>query len=93
MLICLDDMEGFRRKILEAKRSLMGLGSASAAVPFDGTAGAGKSAPGMMHAADGFSIDPAAKATLDRMEALMREALDLMKSRGGAREEQPGAKR
>lgn len=72
---CVKDVEAFRRKVLEAKRAMLRGGSSGGAAPKEAAGAAAESA------AAGVS-SPEAAATLKRMEALMEEALGLMRRSG-----------
>lgn len=71
--VCVKDVEAFRAKVLAAKRALLRGGGAPAAKE-DVGASAGASAAGVG--------SPEAVDTLKRMEALMEEALGLMRRSG-----------
>lgn len=78
-VVCIKDPEDFRTRVLRAKREL--ITSTGAEGGSAGGMAAAKTAVGAAVTGAGMSAE--ADATLSRMEALMREGVDLLKARRG----------
>ena len=69
---CVIDPEAFRRRVLSAKRHLMGIG---------GSSGAAKSSSTSVAAPTGSADMDRVEAVLSRMEGIMTEAVELLRSK------------